>query len=119
MKRLRGRKLQERRQRLLMRNPLCVHCEAQGRVTPAVELDHVIPLCKGGPDDEANLMPLCVECHRLKTAADTGKTVKVWTGLDGWPIDRGVSAQGAPANWNPPRAVCCAGLVKPRPTESE
>jgi 5-methylcytosine-specific restriction endonuclease McrA len=61
MKRLRGRKLQERRKRLLMRWPLCVHCEAQGRVTVATVLDHIVALVNGGTDTEDNLQPLCDE----------------------------------------------------------
>jgi 5-methylcytosine-specific restriction enzyme A len=97
MKRLRGRKLQERRKRLLMRRPLCVHCQAQGRVTAATVLDHVVALINGGTDTEDNLQPLCDECHRLKTAADTGKTVKVQTGLDGWPVGGSIASKGSPS----------------------
>lgn len=70
--RIRGRKLQERRARLLAKNPLCVECEKQGKVKPATELDHIIPMHQGGPDTEANLQPLCRECHDIKSATERG-----------------------------------------------
>jgi predicted HNH restriction endonuclease len=31
------------------------------------EVDHVIPLYKGGTNDESNLVGLCPHCHRTKT----------------------------------------------------
>ena len=85
-KRLRGRKAQERRRRLLSLNPLCVRCTEEGRVSVATELDHVVPLFKGGRDDESNLEGLCSGHHAAKTAADLGRRIK---GCDesGWPLD--------------------------------
>lgn len=77
-----------------MQHPLCVRCEAQGRVEPAVELDHRIPLHKGGPDTEDNWQGLCVECHRIKSAADVGKRARPTIGPDGWPV-------GVVKNWRP------------------
>ena len=68
--RMRGRKLQERRKRWFCMHPLCVKCEELGRVREATELDHVIPLHKGGPDDESNLQSLCGPCHKAKTLDD-------------------------------------------------
>lgn len=35
--------------------PLCVECLRSGRVTPATDLDHIIPKRAGGSDDPANL----------------------------------------------------------------
>lgn len=66
-KRLSGKRLQQRRQRILARQPLCVDCEKAGRVTLAQELDHEVPLWEGGPDTEDNLAPRCIPCHAAKT----------------------------------------------------
>ena len=77
-KRLRGRRAVERRKRWLQANPLCVQCEALGRVTEAEEVDHIVPLFKGGADDETNLQSLCVEHHSIKTRKDLG-----WNALTG------------------------------------
>ena len=56
--RLRGRPLQRRNKRFLQDNPLCVMCEAEGRVSVAEEVDHIIPLFKGGVDEIGNLQGL-------------------------------------------------------------
>ncbi|MDK8305659.1 HNH endonuclease signature motif containing protein [Corynebacterium imitans] len=49
-------------------HPLCEQCQTQGRVTPAQEVDHIVPLEDGGTHDEANLQALCKPCHSSKTA---------------------------------------------------
>lgn len=37
----------------------------------ADQVDHVIPLAEGGPDDESNQLPIHAEpCHREKTEAE-------------------------------------------------
>ena len=36
----------------------------------ANEVDHIIPLAKGGTDELRNLQAINAECHRRKTAAD-------------------------------------------------
>lgn len=51
-------------------NWLCVPCGKQGRVTEAQEVDHVIPLAKGGTDAPENLQAICIPCHRAKTLAE-------------------------------------------------
>lgn len=58
------------RLRQLERQPLCSHCLAEERITPATDVDHVIAhrgiwsvFCDGG-----NLQSLCKSCHSLKTA---------------------------------------------------
>ena len=52
VKRITGRTLQTLRARLLYDEPLCVHCTDQGRLSLAVEVDHIIPLYKGGSNDQ-------------------------------------------------------------------
>lgn len=68
--RQRGRAWMERRGRWLREHPLCAHCAAQGRVTAAREVDHVIPLADGGADHEGNFQSLCSDCHAAKTARE-------------------------------------------------
>lgn len=77
-----------RRRRLLhlRANPLCVECLKLGRTTPAVELDHIVPLHKGGADDETNVQGLCRPCHAAKSATERGFIAKPEIGLDGWPV---------------------------------
>ena len=50
-------------------HPLCVKCEAEGRATLAVILDHVVELSDGGAElDVDNVQGLCAACHNRKTA---------------------------------------------------
>lgn len=58
------------REVVLQAEPLCRHCGERGRVTPAQEVDHIVPLKDGGTNDRANLQPLCAACHDDKTARD-------------------------------------------------
>ena len=41
-------------------------CNLAGKLE-AYDLDHVVPLWKGGEDTEDNLQALCPACHRIKT----------------------------------------------------
>lgn len=68
--RLRGRAGMERLDRLRRRNPLCRHCHARGITRAADQYDHVVPLWKGGADEDANMQGLCLACHEVKTAAE-------------------------------------------------
>ena len=83
--RLRGRPLQRRNKRFLQENPLCVMCEAEGRVSVAEEVDHIIPLFKGGADEIGNLEGLCLACHATKTVKDMGY-YKGGCDVDGYPL---------------------------------
>ena len=85
-KRIRGRKLQARRRSILGKQPLCVACQASGKVAAAAVLDHKVALVNGGADTEDNLQPLCQACHDRKTAADLGHRPKPIIGPDGWPV---------------------------------
>jgi 5-methylcytosine-specific restriction protein A len=75
VQRIRGRKLQQMRQRLFQQQPLCVLCLQHGRHALATIRDHIIPLAEGGLDLESNTQPLCQACSDAKTQreADRGK----------------------------------------------
>lgn len=49
----------------------CAKCGALYDTTH--QIDHIIALCLGGTDDWDNLQPLCVFCHRRKSAGDLSK----------------------------------------------
>jgi len=68
--RMRGDNWMRTRARWFRLNPLCVMCHANGFIQLANQLDHVIPLYKGGADDESNYQSLCVECHKIKSAEE-------------------------------------------------
>ncbi len=59
--------MQALRKSFFREHPLCVECERKGQTAEATQLDHIIPLFKGGTDDRENLQGLCAECHRIKT----------------------------------------------------
>lgn len=48
------------------------HCCAWCRGTEQLELDHIIPVSKGGSNDDTNLQILCRWCHVTKTKIDEG-----------------------------------------------
>ena len=90
--RMRGRRLQEERARWFSAHPLCARCKAKGRTSLAVQLDHIVPLFKGGPDfhepgGEENKQGLCSPCHAEKTALDLGYVVQKRIGADGFPVE--------------------------------
>lgn len=45
-------------------------CEICGCIPGYLELDHIVPLWKGGTNEYKNLQLLCHECHRQKTKDD-------------------------------------------------
>lgn len=70
----------------LAKHPLCVKCQAAGRVEPATVVDHIIPH-RGDKElfwDKLNWQPLCKRCHDHKTATEDG-------GFTGW---RGAHKRG-------------------------
>lgn len=85
-KRLRGRKAVEQRKRRLLAEPLCRRCKANGIKRPSTVPDHILPLSKGGSDDDANIQCLCEPCHEAKTRKDAGYREKPQIGRDGWPV---------------------------------
>src|SRR5262249_12178725 len=55
-------------------NPLCVVCEAEGRLTQATTVDHIVPH-KGDMGlfwSQSNWRPLCKPCHDRATARYDG-----------------------------------------------
>lgn len=69
-----GSRWQKARVGYLCSHPLCRACEAEGRVTAAVHVDHIVPH-KGDPSlfwDSDNWQPLCARCHNAKTAREDG-----------------------------------------------
>ena len=44
-------------------------CRLKGKLQE-YDIDHVIPLCKGGKDDPSNFQAICPACHRRKTERD-------------------------------------------------
>jgi 5-methylcytosine-specific restriction protein A len=85
--RKRGRALQAERADWFRLRPLCVKCAREGRMRKAKELDHIIPLFKGGKDVASNKQGLCIPCHAEKTALDQAHKPKVRYGTDGYPIE--------------------------------
>lgn len=58
------------RDRYIAEHPLCEECQKYGRLTPAEEVHHIIPLSKGGTNADSNLMSLCKKCHSSITARE-------------------------------------------------
>jgi 5-methylcytosine-specific restriction protein A len=52
---------------------LCEQCRKDGKLTPAQEVHHIVPLLAGGTHDERNLMSLCTSCHSEITAREGGR----------------------------------------------
>ena len=59
----------------LRANPLCVRCEAVGKLKPSTDVDHIVAV--SGPDDPlfwdpSNHQALCHSCHSRKTVMEDG-----------------------------------------------
>lgn len=64
---------QRLRKKKLSQNPLCEHCEREGRVTPATVVDHIVPIKEGGAAlDINNLQSLCRYHDDVKGLKDRG-----------------------------------------------
>lgn len=59
----------------LSRSPLCELCEAEGKLTPAKEVNHIIPAAVDESKffDLSNLQPLCTFHHRQITRKDNSR----------------------------------------------
>ena len=51
---------------------LCQTCRANGRLTNAIAVDHIIAKANGGADDEDNLQSICGSCHKAKSLQEAG-----------------------------------------------
>lgn len=56
------------RLRVLREEPLCRQCQRA-----ASQVDHILPLTKGGSNDRDNLQSLCASCHSTKTGTERGR----------------------------------------------
>ena len=54
---------------------LCQECLKCGIYKTATDVDHIVPLAKGGSNDENNLQSLCHECHKHKTCQESKKNI--------------------------------------------
>jgi 5-methylcytosine-specific restriction protein A len=54
-------------------HPLCEQCQRAGRLTPAREVHHILPLAQGGTHEAGNLMSLCTACHSGITLAENNR----------------------------------------------
>ena len=48
----------------IARHPLCERCLANGKFRAAAEVHHILPVSRGGTNEENNLMALCWSCHQ-------------------------------------------------------
>ena len=68
-----GRPYRRVRDRVKQDQSLCPLCEAQGLTVAGDEVDHIVPLSRGGAEqDPVNLQHLCVPCHKAKTRREQG-----------------------------------------------
>jgi hypothetical protein len=71
--RIRGRAWMETRQKIALAHGYrCVDCGLIWR-SHIDQIDHTVPLERGGSNDESNLNPLCNECHKVKTLSERGE----------------------------------------------
>lgn len=69
-----GYRWQVARKGWLAKHPLCVVCQAAGRVTAATDVDHRVPH-RGDMVlfwDRSNWQGLCHPCHSVKSSAEDG-----------------------------------------------
>lgn len=66
-----SKRWREVRAAFLREHPVCVACEARGVLTPAVVVDHIVPIKRDGARfDPAGLQALCVSHHNAKSARE-------------------------------------------------
>lgn len=60
--------------KMICQNPAC--CVVIDPVQDRWEADHEVVREHGGSDDPPNVRPLCLHCHKEKTAKDAGRIAK-------------------------------------------
>jgi len=55
---------------------LCQECKRRGKTALGAAVDHIIPLWKGGSDEDDNKELLCVPCHDAKTAREAAERAR-------------------------------------------
>lgn len=60
----------------LAANGVCHICCLLVRDGERWDAEHIVPLSMGGADDDANLRPAHVRCHKTKSAAEAGQRAK-------------------------------------------
>jgi 5-methylcytosine-specific restriction protein A len=68
-----GRAWRHIRAAYIAAHPLCEECQRAGRLTPAQEVHHILPLSQGGDHRPENLMALCKPCHSGITIAENNR----------------------------------------------
>ena len=58
-----GRPWKRIRDKYMRAHPLCEQCLKDGRLVPATECHHILPVKRGGKSTPDNLMALCQGCH--------------------------------------------------------
>lgn len=75
-----GRPWRRLRDAVLLRDKyLCQCAECAERLVPleATEVDHIVPIAKGGKDEGSNLRAINTDCHKRKTLRESGVNVKL------------------------------------------
>jgi len=68
-----GKNWEKIRQQVLMAEPTCRLCwEREKRTTASCEVDHIIPLSKGGTHERENLRGVCEPCHQERHRGEFG-----------------------------------------------
>lgn len=110
---------QRLRKAKLARDPLCQYCPP-GRLTPATEVDHIVPIARGGDAlDWDNLKSACRPCHSSKTALEDGGFGR----KPGRARVKGCDAQGRPLDqghwWNEQKSLRAGGYDRTGESASE
>jgi 5-methylcytosine-specific restriction protein A len=57
---------------------LCQQCLRGGSVSVGAAVDHIVPLWRGGSDDDSNKELLCQPCHDAKSAVEASQRAAGW-----------------------------------------
>jgi 5-methylcytosine-specific restriction protein A len=84
-----GRPWRRLRDQIMARDGYMCQCDrCKGVKLVAHEVDHILPVAKGGTDDPSNLRAMHRDCHAEKTKreATPGYRPRGAVGADGWPV---------------------------------